>query len=620
MENLIFSSATSQSGFTNASISASNDKNASVIIRELIQNSYDSALEEANESTVKVKLIIDYIDKEEIPSIKSYEKAIKAIKKDPKLSEQEQDILNVIHEELEKTKIPVLHIIDNGIGFNQQKLVAVLSDGISDKSDPNNASGSYGNGHFSAFSASNLRYVIYGGKTKDGLLCSGQALLRTHKESKKLKSATGFLRTKDKAIIQENNIFLKNYDIPPIMLSQLNKIKKYGAIVSILGFNFFGDEENIDKVASLISSSIIRNFFIAIKEEHLEVEVIHKNQHTIINNENFEAIFYQTENEKTEPSFKTVKRFYELVAKGKSDLIKTSEGDVKLYHNLSDNNTKLALCRNGMWINDSIPSPMNLAQFIENKKFNALILPQKNSSISVLIRRAEGNLHRDIRLNRFSSDKDGQKKREKLQQALAEIRNHLLDVIEKNNNDSFDVDIPELSVHMVGKSSSNLPNERKSKKTKKMKKRVKAVDNSNEPLDDKIANPKKDKSKTKRRVGNRFNVAKFTAIHNTQSKQAKVRFNIDKQSNNLLLSLRLDDGKDPTCDGYGTTTSERLTILSATNQNQQYDIIHNDTINIGEVAKGEAINLTIEYQSDIKGDYTIDYEFLNSMPIEKDKK
>jgi len=249
-----------------------------------------------------------------------------------------------------------------------------------------------------------------------------------------------------------------------------------------------------------------------------------------------------------------------------------------------------------------------------------LVLPQKNSSISTLIRRAEGNLHRDIRLNRFSSDKDGRKKREKLQQALTEIRDYLFDVIEKNNNDSFNVDIPELSVYMVGKASSSLPSERKSKKTKKMKKKRKIVDNSNEPLDDKDANPKKDKSKTKRRVGNRFNVAKFTAFHNTKTKQAKVRFNIDKQSNNLLLSLRLDEGKDPTCDGYEITTSERLTILSATNNNQKCDIIHNDTINIGEVAKGESINLVIEYQSDIRGDYTIDYEFLNSMPIVKDKK
>ena len=206
-------------------------------------------------------------------------------------------------------------------------------------------------------------------------------------------------------------------------------------------------------------------FFITIKDQQLEVEVVHKNQHTVINNENFEVIFYQTENEKIEPSFKTVERFYKLVAKGKSDFVETSEGSAKLYYHLSESNTKLALCRNGMWINDVLPYPMNVSQFIENKKFNALILPQKNTELSRLVRRAESNHHQNINVKRFSNDKKGKLDKKSLQKALKELRDYLINTIEKNNNDSFDVDIPELSVHMVGKASSNIPSERKSKKT-----------------------------------------------------------------------------------------------------------------------------------------------------------
>lgn len=81
MEQLIFSSAISQSGFTNASTSASNDKDSSTIIREILQNSYDSAINEANRNTAKIKFIIDYIDKSQIPGIADYEKALEAIKK-----------------------------------------------------------------------------------------------------------------------------------------------------------------------------------------------------------------------------------------------------------------------------------------------------------------------------------------------------------------------------------------------------------------------------------------------------------------------------------------------------------------------------------------------------------
>ena len=121
MEQLIFSSGQVQSGFTNASTSASNDKDSSTIIREILQNSYDSAINEANRQTAKAKFIIDYIDKNQIPGIVEHEKALKAIENE-NLSKhkQEQDILNVIKEQLKTDKIPILYIIDNGVGFNQK--------------------------------------------------------------------------------------------------------------------------------------------------------------------------------------------------------------------------------------------------------------------------------------------------------------------------------------------------------------------------------------------------------------------------------------------------------------------------------------------------------------------
>ena len=246
MQQLIFSSAISQSGFTNASTSASNDKDSSTIIREILQNSYDSSINEANRDTANVKFIIDYIDKNQIPGITEYEKVLKSIdKEDLSKKEQEQDILNVIEEQLRSDKIPILYIVDNGVGFNQNKLVAILSDGISDKDNPNDSGGSYGNGHFSAFNISNLRYVLYGGKFEDGTkLCSGQALLRTHKQDGELKLGTGFLLTNQNSIEIENDIFYKNENIPKIIDNQLDKIENSGAVVGIIGFNFFGNEEN----------------------------------------------------------------------------------------------------------------------------------------------------------------------------------------------------------------------------------------------------------------------------------------------------------------------------------------------------------------------------------------
>ena len=611
MEQLIFGSAISQSGFTNASTSASNDKDSSTIIREILQNSYDSAINEANRDTAKIKFIIDYIDKSQIPGIVEYEKALEAIKKeDLSKKEQEQDILNIIEEQLKTDKIPVLYVIDNGVGFTPKKLVAILSDGISDKDNPNDSGGSYGNGHFSAFNISNLRYVLYGAKFEDGTkLCSGQALLRTHKQNDELKLGTGFLLTNPNSIEIGNDIFYKNEKLPSIINKQLDYIESSGAIVGITGFNFFGNEENIDKVTSLISSSIIRNFYVAIHGNNLEVEIITQDNTIEINNETLNDIFIKTQNEKSSPNYNTAKKFYDMLNYGKKQTIKTLEGEVQIYYQLSSSDTKLALCRNGMWIDESIPNPLNKNGFPLNKNFNALILAQKKTNFSTLIRRAEGNLHNNIRLNRFSNDKGGKEKREKLSISLKEIKDFLSNIIEKNDNDSFDYDIPDLSISMVGDTKSKQQNKRKSTQTKKLPKRKKTVINSDIPLTDK-GKGKKKKSDTKQRVGNQFEVSKFSSFHNAKKQEAKLRFSSDKNASNLLLCLRLEDGTDPTCDSVGITP--RLKINKVLNNNIECKIIHNDTIDVGKVDKNTLVNLSIDYDTNIKGDYIIDYEFLNS--------
>lgn len=615
MEKLRFNSATSQSGFTNASISASNDKDSSTIVREILQNSYDSAINEAHRDKAKVKFIIDYIDKTEIPGIKNYEEALHSIKKED-LSTKEQGILNVINEQLEIDKIPILYVVDNGVGFTQKKLVAILSDGISKKDNPNDSGGSYGNGHFSAFNISNLRYVLYGGKFEDdSKLCSGQALLRTHKQNDALKLGTGFLLANNKPILEENHIFYENKNIPNIIDNQLNSIEKSGAIVGIVGFNFFGNEENINEVTNLISSSIVRNFYVAIHENNLEIEIKTPCNMLNINRENLNDVFARTQGEKSSPNFNTAKRFYDMLDTDKKQTIETIEGKVKIYYQLSDSDTKLAICRNGMWINDAIPSPLNKNNFPHNKNFNALIVAQKRTNFSTLIREAESNLHNNIRLNRFSGDKAGKEKKEKLSHSLKEIKEFLSNIVEKNDNDSFDYDIPDLSISMIGDTKSKQQNKRKSTQTKKIPRRQKIVTGGDESRSDK-GKGKKDKSATKQRIGNPFEIGKFSSFHNAKKQETKLRFVTNKYASNLLLCLRLEDGTDPTCDSVGI--APRLKIEKVLNNGIECKIIHNDTIDIGKVDKNTFINLSIDYDTNIKGDYIIDYEFLNS--ASKDKK
>ena len=70
-------------------------------------------------------------------------------------------------------------MLDNGVGLNEQRMNALLSDGLSVKEG--GATGTYGNGHSTAIPASDLRYVLYGGVTADGQKTgAGHAVIASH--------------------------------------------------------------------------------------------------------------------------------------------------------------------------------------------------------------------------------------------------------------------------------------------------------------------------------------------------------------------------------------------------------------------------------------------------------
>jgi hypothetical protein len=358
-----------------------------------------------------------------------------------------------------------------------------------------------------------------------------------------------------------------------------------------------------------MSSSVVRNFFVAISQGHLKVDLVWDDKLITINQESLENIFVSTQEEKSKPLYQTAERFYNLLYKGHKQLIETTEGVVNIYYLESDSNTKLALCRNGMWINDAIPSPLNAGSFSRNKSFSALILPQRDTELSALIKRAEGNLHMDLRLNRFPNDKAGKEKKKRLQNSFEEIKNFLTSIIGENDSEFFDVSIPELSINMIGDAKAKRKNERKAPKVTKVKTKKKPIDNGEEKLDG--GKGRKEKSKEKRRIGNPFDgVGKIGKRHNPYKKEAYIKFAIDKNATNLRLSLRLDDGTDPTCDTY--SMSERLSIKEAICNGKACKIVDNDTIDIGKVDRGTFLDLKIDYDTNIKGNYSVDYEFLNS--------
>ena len=195
---LKFGSTAGTTGFTALDTALFNDLRPSRIVRELIQNSLDAAVE-AGKKTAVVRFRVTKIGRSDVPDIEGYEEHFRAAVEDHKgngeLSDAAQQVVNNIEEALEqltKNKHYSLSILDNGIGLDEKRMTSLLGQGDSLKSTE--ASGSYGVGHLASIPASDLRYVLYGGVLKSGQrTVSGCAVLASRSGKKLPYAAQGFL-------------------------------------------------------------------------------------------------------------------------------------------------------------------------------------------------------------------------------------------------------------------------------------------------------------------------------------------------------------------------------------------------------------------------------------------
>jgi len=584
--NLFFSEVPSPSGFTTATLTSTNDKEASKIIKEIIQNSFDSAIEKG--VCAEVKFLLQKIPLKDIPFINEYLKALERIEKE-ELSEQEKDILNEIKEYLKNEQIDVLYVIDNGKGFEKKNLIAMLGDGISVKQE--GSGGSYGNGHFSIFNISALRYLLYFGKNSEGEIFSGHTILRTFEEDGTLKDKNGYVLKIQKPILEKYDLFETN--TPEILKDKLVFIKDTGAIIGILGFNFFLNEENW---VDLIKASVVRNFFVAIERGRLKVEIIENKTH-VIDQESLDVVFEETKEVKIVPKYDEVRRFYVLLDRQKH-ICKTPFGEVEIYFGYSDI-TKLAICRNGMYITSMLPSPLRKENFVGYKPFNALIIPE-SLEISNLIKRAEGPLHDDINMKRFSDDKSGKEKKGKLREVFRAINEFIKSKIEKLDEESFTYSIPEFNIATL----IDKHDKKGKKKANKISKKREPVVIGSEEKSEIPPTPKKTSSKSKLRIGKEVPILKkFISFNDIQT--SKLYLKLQSEYKDLYVRIKVDDGTDLTCDTKSVGLD--LEIIDVKGKNAQ---IMDKMILITDIK--DEMELEIEYKSELKG--VVNYQFFKAIP------
>lgn len=402
------------SGFTGLTTASFNDVQPARILRELLQNSLDAAVE-AGEKTATVRFELSTMREADIPDLAGYEKAFREATKyhrdkDNGLSDPAEQVVKTIEGAIERVKDGnhyLLSVLDNGIGFDQKRMTAVLSDGSGAKAE--GAAGSYGVGHFAAVSASDLHYLLYGGVSKEGKrIASGFTILAGRSGKEHPVSARGFL-VKKLLSGTKNKLFsfLSAEDIPIIdqALSRVQRDWAHGSVVMIPGFNYFGFENGW--LADIVERVAAFNFSAAIHAGDLIVEVDEtaaKGDITRVDADTLGAILEaeggrvrsfrsDTWYRGLRPSGQNALSAYRTLLERPS-LIGTMIGqvDIRVVHPAPTGRTRLDLFRNGMWITDDVPE-LNPSTFTEWEPFQAVLMPKQETELHRLVRKAEGPMH-----------------------------------------------------------------------------------------------------------------------------------------------------------------------------------------------------------------------------------
>ena len=440
----------SPSGFTPSGIASFSDLRPAAVVRELIQNSLDAAVE-AEVPTATVRFRLTRIRTRDVPGMTSYRKTFFAALKTHEemgggtLPSQAERVAQVIFDAVKQDEQDILSVLDNGIGLDEDRMTALLSDGVSAKGG--SATGTFGNGHSVAIPASDLRYVLYGGVTPNGeRIGAGHAVLASSIQPNHdyQISGDGFLV---KGFSQGKPIYARTAQLPDLIKQDLDDIQHHsghGTAVAIVGFNNFRED---DALWQMVSKAAASNFFQAVEEGKLVVQVEdcrpgQSNPPCSLNRSSLKAILAANQDEKRSSAFLSGQRAFDAhdaLKYGEPHSVETKLGRIGVrIRNRRSGTPRIDLCRNGMWITDDKYIPGFYYRFQDRKPFHALLLLDSLSGgrLHELVRNAEGPLHDKLDVRQRLSKSEARE----LRNALGEVREWLRSTVPEIGSESFSPD------------------------------------------------------------------------------------------------------------------------------------------------------------------------------------
>ncbi len=612
---LIFTTGGPTEGFNNSTLSQFNDVNPSSAIREFIQNSLDAAIQ-AGKEAAEIHFIVEDTKCSEIPGMEEYkialESSIKELQNMKAYNDQSVQVAKRLLTASNKSSFPTLFVIDNGVGFDKKSLEAMCGDGISIKENNDNAAGSYGNGHLTAFSLSELQYIFYGGVQTNNSIFGGHAIIASHKKENEIFGKDGYYACKfnTKELYDKFSFPTNKEDMPAFIKPHINFIGKQkwesGAIIAVPAFNNFG--KSAKEVSDLIIHNAAINFFVAIHEGTLRINVNINNQNTLLNKDNLSDTLKTYMNQRQPshagfPSGANAWNSYQTLIMGEDYTVETAHGKIQMRIRKDDGERNIVLCRNGMWISKNI-NRLRRAAFANKKPFDLVILAKdSNTSAYKLFKAAEGPLHNDIIRKRLGSNAD----KKKFDECLDSIAKQINELIDDSPTEVFTppnfMSLANVKSINPGTSSTQRPTQGQTgtriHKIRKNTSRPPRPSSSGNTIQVKMSS---------RKIGPGLLDVYFEPSDKTDD------------GHTAELRMRIDKGSDATCtsrlEKYDWDKIRFKSVKINDQKISENNFITDDNkiigVNIGVIKAMQQYKMEIEYDDTylpISGDYTILYDF-----------